>query len=107
MIRERYSWRNVFCRSLIMSSSVLSFCRAGYLIYYKSITTGRPVNRLWKSRRPSGSLLFDVFDRPVDFVALQHPVLVEIGDDRFHERLRETKRALLVAKIIDQDRECQ
>ena len=35
----------------------------------------------------------------------QRPIVVEIGDDRLHERLRQRDRALLVAQVIEQDRE--
>jgi hypothetical protein len=35
-------------------------------------------------------------DERIDLLARQFPVVIEIGDYRFHERLRELYRALLV-----------
>src|SRR5499433_4529611 len=44
-------------------------------------------------------------DESVDLFAAQLPVIVEIGDHRFHEWLAELDRLLLVAKAIEQDGE--
>src|SRR5262245_47479275 len=41
----------------------------------------------------------------VDLVPAQHPIIVEIGDDLLHERLREPDRALPVAELFEQDGE--
>src|SRR5262249_39070950 len=35
----------------------------------------------------------------------ERPVVVEIGDDSFHERLAERDRAVLIAEVIVEDRE--
>jgi hypothetical protein len=44
-------------------------------------------------------------DEGVDLLARQFPIVVEIGDDRFHERLRELYRALFVAQAIEENGE--
>ena len=40
-------------------------------------------------------------------LAGERPVVVEIGDDLFHERLRKRDGALLVAEVIVEDRQRQ
>src|SRR5262245_34382746 len=39
----------------------------------------------------------------VDLLARQFPIVIEVGDDRFHERLGKVYRALLVAQTIEQN----
>src|SRR6476620_424126 len=43
----------------------------------------------------------------VDLSAGQRPVLVEIGDDRLHERLRERDGAVLVAQVVVENGQSQ
>src|SRR5262245_3776904 len=42
-------------------------------------------------------------DEGVDLLAGERPIVVEIGDDLFHERLGHSYRALLVAQTIEQN----
>src|SRR5262245_29325535 len=53
----------------------------------------------------SPSLRLDDAQERVDLAAVEFPVLVEIGDDLLHERLRHSDRPLLVAEVIEQHRE--
>src|SRR5215468_1724729 len=41
----------------------------------------------------------------VDLAAAERPVVVEIGDDLFHERLRQPDRTILVTEMLEQDRQ--
>src|SRR5258707_13996584 len=43
--------------------------------------------------------------KSVDLVATQRPVVVEIGDDLFHERFAEANRARAITEVVHQDRE--
>src|SRR5262249_13207636 len=51
------------------------------------------------------SVLLDLADEGRDQVGAERPVVVEIGDDLLHERLRQPDRALLVAEVLVEDRE--
>ena len=42
-------------------------------------------------------------DEGVDLLARQFPIVIEVGDDRFHERLGELYCELLVAQTIEQN----
>src|SRR5262247_2105868 len=44
-------------------------------------------------------------DEGVDLLARQFPIVIEVGDNRFHEWLGELYRALLVAQTIEQNGE--
>src|SRR6478752_1409267 len=43
-------------------------------------------------------------NKGVDIVAAKHPVIVEIGDHRLHERLRQGNGAVLVAQVVVENR---
>src|SRR5262245_58717159 len=66
------------------------------MIYQRHVTR--------QGARTRRSSLVDLLDGAVDFVAGELPVIVEIGDDRFHERLAKPGRTFLVAEVVDEDR---
>src|SRR5262249_54999420 len=84
-----------------------------------SLPCGRsgPILSLRVSKRPSATSATSVAHNPlsgraraqkrVDLGAAQCPVVVEISDDRSHERFRQHDGALLVAEIVEQDRQRQ
>jgi hypothetical protein len=41
----------------------------------------------------------------IDLGACEHPVIIEIGDDVLHERLRQCDGAVFVPEMIEQDRQ--
>src|SRR5215813_13417034 len=54
---------------------------------------------------PSHSALLGLADESRYLFGAERPVVVEIGDDRLHERLGEADRPLLVAQVLVEDRQ--
>src|SRR5262249_15660216 len=73
------------------------FCCLPRMIYQTHVTD--------KARRHAA--LLPSTQKCVDLLAAELPVIVEIGDDRFHERLRQPDGAIRVAEIVVEDRQCQ
>src|SRR5581483_6499945 len=76
------------------------------MIYQRHVSNKRPNLRdraLCSPASSRGALL----EKSVDIGAGQRPVIIQIGDDRLHERLRQRDGELLVAEVVVKDRECQ
>src|SRR5579863_3568805 len=102
-MRERYSWRNSIWRwPIIVALPAPAACCSWLDVFRRGRQCILHLRR-FASKRLCGALP----QIGLDVVAGEPPIVVEIGDHVFHERLRQRDGAFAVAGMLEQNRQRQ